>query len=77
MMRGAGAGSLVATAVDRYCEMAIELARDNAELARWRACLRERLAASPFCAGGEVTLSLENAYRAMWSEWREDATASG
>jgi predicted O-linked N-acetylglucosamine transferase (SPINDLY family) len=70
MLRGAGADALIASTVDHYCELAIALAGDAAELARWRASLRQRMAASPMLSGEAVTRSLEGAYRDMWKAWR-------
>ena len=75
MLRGAGADALVASTVDHYCELAITRAGDAAELARWRAGLRQRMAASPMLSGDTVTRSLEGAYRDMWKAWRNGSAA--
>jgi protein O-GlcNAc transferase len=72
MLRGAGAAELVAASIDRYCEIAVALARDPAGLARWRSSLRERMAASPMLSSDEVTRTLEDAYLLMWRTWLGD-----
>lgn len=69
MLRGAGADALVAPSVDRYCDLAVALAGNAAELARWRSSLRQRMAASPMLSSDEVTRTLEAAYREMWTTW--------
>lgn len=70
MLRGARADALVASSIDRYCELAVALAGNAAELARWRSSLRERMVASPMLSSDEVTRTLEDAYRGMWAAWR-------
>jgi predicted O-linked N-acetylglucosamine transferase (SPINDLY family) len=71
MLRGAGADALVGRSADEYRAIAIRLAGDRQALAAWRSSLRQRVAASPMFSTGEVTGSLEEAYRSMWLAWVE------
>ena len=52
-----------------YVRLAVELAADRAGLARLRAELPARLAASPLADGTGLARSLEAAYREMWRRW--------
>ncbi len=52
-----------------YVAIAARLAADPLELARIRANLRDRVAASPICAPARATRNLERVYRAMWRRW--------
>jgi protein O-GlcNAc transferase len=56
----------IAGSVDEYVSIALALATSPAELARQRAALRARLAASPICDARGVTRELEALYRRMW-----------
>jgi predicted O-linked N-acetylglucosamine transferase (SPINDLY family) len=73
MLRGADAEALVAFSVEEYCAKAVSLAGDAAQLAQWRGSLRERARNSPVFATGEVTASLEGAYREMWHTWVQNS----
>lgn len=64
-----GMSGLVASSADDYLAMAIRLAEDLPELAKIRATLRERMAASPLCDGPRFTRNLEAAYRDIWINW--------
>lgn len=69
MLRAVGLESLAAFSEDGYVEIAARLAGDPAALARLRAGLRDRLAASPLCDGAGRTRQLERVYRALWRQW--------
>jgi predicted O-linked N-acetylglucosamine transferase (SPINDLY family) len=62
-----GLGRLVARDTEQYCRLAIETARDLAELRRLRAELRPLLAASPLMDSRGYASSLEQAYVAAWN----------
>jgi predicted O-linked N-acetylglucosamine transferase (SPINDLY family) len=61
-----GLGELVAATEDAYVAIAAGLAADHGRLARLRATLRPRVAASPLCDSAAYTRSFEDAFRAMW-----------
>jgi protein O-GlcNAc transferase len=69
MLSRVGLKNLVAESPQAYVEMAVNLAADRPALARLRADLRGRVAASPLCDGARFTRQLETAYRTMWREW--------
>ena len=69
LMTAAGLIETIAASADEYERIAIALARDPERLARMRATLRPRMAASPLCDGAGFTRNLEDAYRAMWRRW--------
>jgi protein O-GlcNAc transferase len=77
-LTNAGLAALIARGADDYVEIAVGLARDLPRLARLRAGLRARVAASPLCDGPRFTRHLEAAYRVMWRRWceRRRATAT-
>lgn len=56
---------------DSYIAGAVALAQDRARLARLRASIRERMAASPLCQAEKFTRDLERLYRDMWRAWCE------
>jgi protein O-GlcNAc transferase len=70
-LTNAGLTALIAGGADTYVEIAVGLARDLPRLARLRAELRPRVAASPLCDGPRFTRHLEAAYRVMWRRWCE------
>ncbi|MFQ5509882.1 MAG: tetratricopeptide repeat protein [Leptospirillia bacterium] len=70
----AGCSQWVAEDEDAYVALARELATDLDGLARIRAGLRERLAASPLCDAAGFTRRLENSYREMWRTWCRTAS---
>ena len=55
--------------VEAYVARAIALAQQPAELARLRAELRSRMAASPLCRPEQFSRDLEALYRDMWRAW--------
>jgi predicted O-linked N-acetylglucosamine transferase (SPINDLY family) len=63
-----GLDAWVADTPEGYAAIAVDLASDLAGLAAWRALLRPRLLASPFCDGRTFTAGLEDAFRGMWAE---------
>ena len=64
-----GAPELIAADADDYVRLAIELARDRARIAGYRASLREALRASPLFDYAGFTRKLEKAWRGMWRNW--------
>lgn len=63
-----GHPEFVASSVDDYVTLAIELARDPSRLAALRSSLREEMRASPLCDAPRFARSVESAYRRMWSD---------
>jgi predicted O-linked N-acetylglucosamine transferase (SPINDLY family) len=68
-LTAAGYPELIARDVEGYVEIALALARDPDRLARLRAQLRPRLAASPLCDAEAYARAVEAAYRDMWRRW--------
>ena len=64
-----GLADWIATSPDDYVARAVRHAGDLAGLARLRAGLRSRLAASPLCDHRAYSRAVENAYREMWDRW--------
>lgn len=52
-----------------YVRLAVDKSRDPAALARLRAEIRPRMAASPLCDAPRFAKDLENAYREMWRSY--------
>jgi predicted O-linked N-acetylglucosamine transferase (SPINDLY family) len=50
------------------------MAADIPRLAKLRAGLRQRMAASPLCDGKAYAAKVETAYREMWRGWCSEAT---
>ncbi|MBM3485984.1 MAG: tetratricopeptide repeat protein [Alphaproteobacteria bacterium] len=69
ILAAAGHAGLVAPDDDTYVAHAVRLAADLGALARMRAGLRGRVAASPLCDGIAFARDLEAAYRTMWRTW--------
>jgi predicted O-linked N-acetylglucosamine transferase (SPINDLY family) len=61
----------VATTPDDYVKKACGAAHAREPLARLRACLRERMRASPLMDAPGYARAIEQAYRAMWRQWCE------
>jgi predicted O-linked N-acetylglucosamine transferase (SPINDLY family) len=70
-----GLQELVAHSPDEYLRIALDLARDQARLARLRSGMRERMRASPLLAAAAFTHDLEDCYRAAWRQWCERQAA--
>lgn len=65
----AGLDELVAPTLDKYIELAVELASRRGRLSEIRVTLRERLASSPLCDPVSFTRRFEEAVRATWQTW--------
>jgi predicted O-linked N-acetylglucosamine transferase (SPINDLY family) len=70
-----GLTELIAQSPEEYVKLAVELAADTERLVQLRAGMRERMKHSPLCDAKSFTRDLETAYRGMWREWCEAATA--
>jgi len=70
----AGLTELIAPDLDRYVALALALAQDPVRLARLRAGLRPRLAASPLCDGGQFVRHFETAIMTLWERYRSGQT---
>jgi predicted O-linked N-acetylglucosamine transferase (SPINDLY family) len=77
MLSRAELKGLVADRPQDYIETAARLAADLPALARLRAELRGRVAASPLCDGSRFTKQLEAAFRTMRREWCSTGGAPG
>jgi predicted O-linked N-acetylglucosamine transferase (SPINDLY family) len=64
-----GLQELAAPSVDRYVEIAVELARDPGRLARLRPEIRSRVDRSMISNPAALTREVEAAFRAMWRRW--------
>ncbi len=73
LLSAAGLADWVAAGEEEYLAQAVALAADPEGLARIRAALRPRLAASPLLDGAGLARRLERAYRQMWHDWCETA----
>jgi protein O-GlcNAc transferase len=68
-----GLPELVASTVDRYVEIAAELATDLPRLMQLRSSLRARMKSSPLMDGPRFARDVEAAFRQMWRTWCETA----
>ncbi|CAK0767182.1 protein O-GlcNAc transferase [uncultured Gammaproteobacteria bacterium] len=66
MLARVGLEGLIAGSADEYVAICARLAGDLVALARLRAALPARLAASPLCDARARTRQLERVYRALW-----------
>ena len=64
-----GLDNLVAHSTNTYVKIAKELARDPEKLQVLRSGMRERMRASSVMNPGQVTDSLEKAYKRIWEKW--------
>ena len=64
-----GLVDLIAADEAAYLDIAAALAADSGRLARLRAELRPRMAASPLCDAPGLARRIETAYRVMWRRW--------
>lgn len=69
MLRPLRLEALIAGSAEEYVAICQRLAADLPALARLRAELRGRIAASPLCDGRRRTRQIERLYRAMWRRW--------
>lgn len=71
-----GLDELIASSIDDYQRLAVDLARDVGRLTDYRRRLRTRVFESSLCDGEAFTRGLEKAYRMMWRHWCSRQTAS-
>ncbi len=71
-----GLGYFAASAPDEYVTKAIALAKNLDALAKIRASMRQRMAASPLCDAKAYARDIETAYRKMWYRWCEKQGAA-
>jgi predicted O-linked N-acetylglucosamine transferase (SPINDLY family) len=69
-----GLDELIAASREQYRQIAVGLAGDLERLARLRATLRPRMAASPLLDFATFTRNLEVEYRRMWRRWCQGVT---
>jgi len=69
ILHPAGLDELVCDDEAGYVATAVRLAGDPESLARMRAGLRSRLAASPVCDGAAFARDVEDALRTIWHRW--------
>ena len=69
MLNNVGLPQLVAKSGDEYVDIAVRLAGDLPQLARFRADLRSMMAGSPIADGRACARNLEHAFRQMWNSW--------
>ena len=72
-----GLTKFIAPTKEAYIDTAVSLAEDLPRLARLRASLRQRMATSPVCDSQKFVKNLEQAYRTMWTQWRENSKPNG
>ncbi len=70
-------GELIARTEEEYVRIVTELANDLGRLGELRRTLRGRMMGSPLCDGKRFAAGVEGAYRMMWGEWCDAATARG
>lgn len=66
LLNAVGEHRLAADTIDRYVEVAVELACDEGRLTELRRTLRQRVQASPLCDALVYTRSIEALYRKVW-----------
>ena len=71
LLTSVGLSDLITDSAQHYVRRAIDLAGDQKRLHELRSTLRDRMLASPLTNAGQLTLSLENAYRQMWTAFCE------
>jgi len=76
LLSNIGLPELVATTVDEYVGVAVNLATDRDRLKRLRLTLRERMQNSPLMDSPTFARNLEAAYRQMWRKWCETVSTS-
>ena len=69
LLTSIGLDELVAQDIEGYLDIAVRLAHDQSRLAKLRATLRARMAASPLCDSHSFARKMEGAYRSMWRIW--------
>lgn len=68
LLGAAGLDELITETPEAYVRRAIDLARDDARRAEYRATLRERLRTSAVCDGPGAARRFEGLIRAAWRE---------
>lgn len=76
ILSNVGLPELVAVDVDRYVEIAVELAADAGRLAELRGALRRRMGESALMDVRRFAGHVEAAYRSIWQRWCLDRPAS-
>lgn len=69
ILSNVGLPQLVARTPEQYVQIAVELAGDFPCLAKWRASMRQRMAASPLMDALRFTHNIEAIYRTIWQKW--------
>ncbi len=69
LLNAGGAPNLIAQSVDKYIELARDLANDRERLKVFRATARERMLASPLMDAQGYARDMYNAFRSMWRTW--------
>lgn len=64
-----GITETIASALDKYVDVAVRLAQDVPRLAETRAGLRQRMAHSPLCDGQRFAAQLARLLRDVWRDW--------
>jgi Flp pilus assembly protein TadD len=76
LLTNLGLAELLAPTRPDYVRLAVELARDPARLAHYRATLRDRVARSGICDAPAFVRRLEAVYRSLWRRWCDSVTES-
>jgi protein O-GlcNAc transferase len=66
-----GLPELATDSMERYLQIAVELARDLNRLAELRSSMRQRIQQSPLGDAKSFARDVESAYRQMWRHWCE------
>ncbi|HEX5242051.1 MAG TPA: tetratricopeptide repeat protein [Tepidisphaeraceae bacterium] len=74
ILSNVGLPELVASSISQYVDIAVQLSLNPARIAELRSTLRQRMMASPLMDGVRFARGVEDAFRAMWSEWCGAAT---
>jgi len=69
LLKGLDMDCFVASTPEEYIAKASALAAKPESLARIRATMRQRMAASPLCNRSLLVKNIEQAYRKMWHKW--------
>ena len=75
-LSNAGLTETIAATTDEYVELAVSLAGDLPGLARLRADLRPRMAASPLCDGKRFAANFMQVLRDAWRHWCQEEPAA-
>lgn len=75
ILNAVGAPELVAPDLERYHDLAVELAADRPRLEGYHASLREQMLSSPLCDGPAFAAKLEQAFRELWLETLQETVS--